>query len=219
MVYPWCTWRVEAGSSDGRRGSPVALDPGGKRTGLAPVLVGLALLGAAAVIALAPTENGDNYCGRLYFDTQRGPACQDTMAMRGLWFLVLTGLGAVMLTWVLAASGRPRLMVAGLLVAIAVAGVIVGLNRLLQPTPPTVFCGSVLNQHGPYEGARKARCEAIHSSMKRTAIAAFAVSAVAGLGAGVTLRGRRRGIRPATPSVGSGSHGPRLRTQATNGSG
>lgn len=171
---------------------------------MAPVLLGLALLGTAAVIALVPTLNGDNYCGRLYFDTQRNSACGDTMAARSVWFLVFAGLGLLMLTWVVIGTRRPRLMVAGLLGAVAVAGVLVGFNRLLQPTPPTVFCGSVLNRHGPYEGARKARCEAIHSSKKRAAMAAFAVSAVAGLGAGVALRGQRRGIRPATPSVGSG---------------
>lgn len=86
-------------------------------------------------------------------------------------------------------------MVAGLLGAIAVAGVLVGFNRLLQPTPPTVFCGSVLNQHGPYEGAREARCEAIHSSMKRSATAAFAISAAAGLGAAGALMGSSRRLQ------------------------
>lgn len=164
-----------------------------RRVRMAPVLAALVLLGWAAVIALAPTLSGDNYCGWLYFDTQRHSACRDTMAMRTMWFVVIAGLGLVLLAWVLVATRRPRLMVAGVLGAIAVAGVLVGFNRLLQPTPPTVFCGSVLNQHGPYEGARKERCEAIHSSMKRAATAAFAVSALSGLGAGAVLKG---GITP-----------------------
>jgi hypothetical protein len=166
----------------------------GNRVRIWPIPLGLVLLAWAAVIALLPTLDGDNYCGRLYFDTQRSAPCQDTMARRSVWFLVLVGLGLLMLTWVLVATRRPRLMVAGLLGAIALAGVLVGFNRLLQPTPNTVFCGSVLNQHGPYEGAREVRCEAIHSSMKRAATAAFAVSAVAGIGAGAALRGTRRGL-------------------------
>ncbi len=169
--------------------------------------MGLALLAWAAVIALAPTLDGDNYCGRLYFDTQRHAACQDTMAARSVWFLVLAGLGVVMLAWVVIATRRPRLLVAGLLGAIAVVGVLVGFNRLLQPTPPTVFCGSVLNRHGPYEGAREARCEAIHSSMKRTATAAFAVSGLAGLGAGAVLKGSGQGV-PANRADDERPHSP-----------
>jgi hypothetical protein len=164
----------------------------GSRARIWPVVLGLALLTWAAVIALAPTLSGDNYCGRLYFDTQRHAACRDTMAERSVWFLVLAGLGAIMLAWVVIATRRPRLMVAGLLGAIAVAGVLVGFNRLLQPTPPIVYCGSVLNRHGPYEGAREEGCEAIHSSMKQAAAGAFAVSAFAGLGACVVLKGPRR---------------------------
>lgn len=171
----------------------------GSRVRIWPVVLGLALLAWAAVIALAPTEDGDNYCGRLYFDTQGHSACQDTMAARSVWFLVLAGLGVVMLAWALVATRRPQLVVAGLLGAIAVAGILVGFNRLLQPTPPTLYCGSVLNQHGPYEGARKERCEAIHSSMKRAATAAFAVSAVAGLGAGAALRGQARTLQSVAP--------------------
>lgn len=157
-----------------------------------PVVLGLPLLAWAAVIGLTPTLNGDNYCGRLYFDTQRNSACRDLLATRSTWFLVLTGVGLVLLAWTLIATRRRRLMVAGLLAAVAVVGVLVGFNRLLQPTPPTVFCGSVLNQHGPYEGARKARCRAIHSSMTRAAVVAFAVSAVAGVGAGAASHGRER---------------------------
>jgi hypothetical protein len=164
----------------------------GNRVRIWPVLLGLALLVWAAVIGLAPTLDGDNYCGRLYFDTQLNSACKDTMARRSVWFLVLAGPGLLMLAWTLAATRGRRLMVAGLLAAIAVVGVLVGFNRLLQPTPPTVFCGSVLNQHGPYEGAREARCKAIHSSMTQAAVAAFAVSAVAAVGAGAALHGRER---------------------------
>ena len=164
----------------------------GSRVGVEPVLLGLALLACAAVIALAPTVDGDNYCGRLYFDTQRHSACKDTMATRSVWFLVFASLGLLILAWALVATRRPRLVVAGLFGAIAVAGVLVGFNRLLQPTPPTVFCGSVLNRHGPYEGTREERCEAIHSSMKGAATAAFAVSALAGVGAAVGLLGPRR---------------------------
>lgn len=167
----------------------------GSRVRIWPVVAGLAVLAWAAVIALAPTVNGDNYCGRLYFDTQRNSACSETMAARSVWFLLLAGLGVAMLAWVVIATRRPRLMVAGLLGAIAVAGVLVGFNRLLQPTPPTLYCGSVLNQHGPYEGAREQRCEAIHSSMKRAATVAFTISAVAGIGAGLALTASRRGLQ------------------------
>lgn len=178
---------AEAGGFEGKTG----FAPGGG-VRIWPALLGLAVLVWASVIGLLPTLSGDNYCGRLYFDTQRNSACRETMARRSVWFLVLVGLGVLLLAWTLVATRRRRLMVAGLFGAIAVVGVLVGFNRLLQPTPPTVFCGSVLNQHGPYEGARKARCEAIHSSMNRAATAAFAVSALAGLGAGVALKGRER---------------------------
>jgi hypothetical protein len=168
----------------------------GDRSRIWPVPLGLVLLAWAAVIALLPTLDGDNYCGRLYFDTQRTSPCQDTMARRSVWFLLLAGLGVAMLAWVVIATRRPRLMVAGLLGAIAVAAALIGFNRLLQPTPNTVFCGSVLNGHGPYEGPREERCEEFYSSMKRAATGAFAVSGVAGIGAALALMGSRRGVQP-----------------------
>lgn len=193
----------------GRRDRPVTTTvPSDSRIRMAPVVAGVALLVWAALIALAPTLDGDNYCGRLYFDTQRNAACQDTMAMRGVRFLVLAGLGVVPLAWVLVATRRPSVIVAGMLGAVAVAGVLVGFNRLLQPTPPTVFCGSVLNRHGPYEGAREARCEAIHSSMKRAATLAFGVSALSTIGAGAILRAQR-GRDPWATSNGAAGRKPR----------
>lgn len=132
-------------------------------------------------------------CGRLYFDTQRHVACQETMAARSVWFLVLAGLGLLMLTWVLAATGRARLMVAGVLGAIAVAG---GARRL-RPAPPAHSADLLLRERAQpswtIRGAREDRFEAIHSSMKRAATAAFGVSGLAGLGAGAVLKGSRRG--------------------------
>lgn len=184
---------------------PWQVTDSGSRVRAWPVWLGLTLLAGAAVIALTTTVHGDNYCGRLYFDTQRHSACKDTMTTRSVWFLVVAGPGLLMLAWTLVATRRRRVVVAGLLAATAVVGVLVGFNRLLQPTPPSLFCGSVLNQHGPYGGVRAARCRAIHSSMTRAATAAFAVSALAGVGVGAALSpadpltprpGRQRGHHP-----------------------
>ena len=65
--------------------------PPGSRVRTGPLLFGFALLLWAAAIGLAPTLSGDNYCGRLYFDTQRHFACRDAMARRTVLFAWLIG--------------------------------------------------------------------------------------------------------------------------------
>lgn len=138
------------------------------------------LIVLAALVALAPVTNGDNYCGRLYFDTIRSNACSSTMAARSVWVLALTGGSAALWTAVLLAVRRLRWLLVTVLGVAALGGVVVAFNRLLEPTPNTVFCGSVLNRHHSSEPAREARCNALLAPYGRAAVKAFVVSAVTG---------------------------------------
>lgn len=105
---------------------------GGRRLLVVVAMTGIALFGCAATIAVAPTLNGDNYCGRLYFDTNRSGGCRDTMAMRSVWVVVLAGAGVAVLAGVIGATRQPRLLLAALLAAMTLGAVLVGFNRLLQ---------------------------------------------------------------------------------------
>jgi hypothetical protein len=142
-----------------------------------------ALLVVASFIALAPVTNGDNYCGRVYFDTVRSNACRSTMSGRLVWVLVLAAGSIAIMAAVLIARHRPWLLLAGALGIIAIGSALLGGNRLLEPTPPTQFCGSVLNRHGPYEPAREAQCEELLAPYRRAAVLAFATAAVTGTAA------------------------------------
>jgi len=174
-------------------------------------LVAGSLLLVAALIALAPTEHGDNYCGRLYFDTNRTAVCRHTMAVRGIWFLGFAAVAAAILIVVLVSVGRPRLFITVLLGALALTGVLVGFNRLLQPIDTrTAYCGSVLNPIViPDVAGHDFRCDALFVPFKRTATGAFVVSALAGLlaaGSSVWPKWRRgpRDEPSGDPGVGSG---------------
>lgn len=105
------------------------------------------------------------------------------MAVRLVWALVLAAASIATTAAILIACHRARLLLVGALGIIAVGGALVGVNRLLEPTPPTEFCGSVLNRHGPYEPAREARCEELLAPFRRAAVVAFATAAVTGTAA------------------------------------
>lgn len=155
---------------------------------MACVLLGGGLLAAAMLVALAPTVNGDNYCGRVYFDTSTGPACADTMAVRRTWSVALAAAGSSVLMAVVSAARRPALAVAAVLGSIALAAVLVGFNRLLQPIPPRIaYCGSILNRIVlPDVAGHDDHCLALLRPYEQAGKAAFGVAtatAVAGVGA------------------------------------
>lgn len=112
------------------------MTPGRKRFLFGAGLSAVTLMGLAALVALAPVTDGDNYCGRLYFDTSRGAACRSTMAARTAWFVALTTASVLVWTAGLAVVRSRRLLLVTVFGAIAIGGVLVGLNRLLEPTPP-----------------------------------------------------------------------------------
>jgi hypothetical protein len=168
-----------------------------------------AALGAiASLIALDPVLSGDNYCGRLYFDTQWNPACRTTMAIRAGWFLALAGATVVLAVGLVASARRPGMPAVAAFAAIAVIGVLVGFNRLLQPLAVslpvrTQFCGSVLNRHeSPFDRSYNRACDDLLGPHKRAAALAFAFAALSGAGAMVIDRTART-VRPPPRSTGA----------------
>jgi hypothetical protein len=141
------------------------------------------LAAIAGLIALDPVLSGDNYCGRLYFDTQWNSACRTTWAIRAGWFLALAGAAVVLAVGLVASARRPRMAAGAALAGIALIGILVGFNRLLQPVQ-SQFCGSVLNRHeSPLDRSYNMRCDALVAHHKRAATVAFAAAALGGAGA------------------------------------
>lgn len=145
------------------------------------------LFAVATFIALRPVESGDNYCGRLYFDRQWNAACRDDLAILAGWFLALAGAAVVIVGGLLVTARRPPSLAAATLGAVAIIGILIGLNRLLQPIAPSVaFCGSVLNPHTfPFDRTYATRCDHLLDPYKRAAVVAFGVAAVCGAGLAV----------------------------------
>lgn len=147
------------------------------------------LVAIAGLIALDPALSGDNYCGRLYFDTQWNSACRMRLAIRAGWFLAMAGAGVALAIGLVVSARRPRLPAAAALSAMALIGVLVGFNRLLQPIAVSVpfqtqFCGSVLNRfESPFDRSYNRRCEDLVGPHKRAAAIAFALAALSGAGA------------------------------------
>lgn len=157
------------------------------------------LLAVAGFIGLDPALAGDNYCGRLYFDTQWNSACRTTLAIRAGWFLAIAGAAVALAVGLVATARRPRMVGAAALGAIALIGVLVGFNRLLQPIAASVpfqtqFCGSVLNRHGsPFDQSYNRKCDDLLGPRKRAAAVAFGVAALSGAGAvAMAVRTARR---------------------------
>jgi hypothetical protein len=173
---------------------------------------GAALFCAIAVlIALDPVVSGDNYCGRLYFDTHWIPACRTPLAMRAGWFLALGGAAVVIAAGLLVTARKPRVLGVAALGAVALISVLIGFNRLLQPVAPAMpprvqaFCGSVLNRHeSPFDQTFNNRCDDLLGPNKRAAALALGIGATAGAAAcGAAFWPSKRPRESPPPHVGA----------------
>src|SRR4051794_24796845 len=86
------------------------------------------LAAIAGLVAVDPALSGDNYCGRLFFDTQWNSACRTTLAIRAGWFLAMSGAAVALAIGLLASARRPHMIAPVTLAAIAFIGILVGFN-------------------------------------------------------------------------------------------
>lgn len=159
------------------------------------VAAALLVTGAGAV-ALQPVTRGDNYCGRVYFDTARTAPCGSVMSARTAVCAALI-LAAVILGAALVVRSRPRRELAvAVLTAVSAALVLVGVNRVLEPTSP-MYCGSVLNRHRASDAQIDRRCDDLLAAFKGQTAAAFAGASVVGVSAALYARRAGRGTAAA----------------------
>lgn len=139
----------------------------------------LCLLGiVGATLAVLPIYAGDNYCGRLLFDSSAQPSCKRALGARTVIVAGIMGPSLAGLVVEVMRKSNQRLPVGFLLAGcvITVTLVVIGLNRLLEPTDG-LFCGSVLNRHRSFDSAVRAACEGPIAARTRSALLAFAGAA------------------------------------------
>lgn len=159
------------------------------------LIVGLAL-------ALVPQYVGDNYCGRLFFDSRAQAPCDSARGARALLVALLVGPSSIGLAAVMVLRTKRRLPIAVLIVggAVSMCLVLIGLNRLLEPTEGA-SCGSVVNRHRSFDSAFESACKQPIDARTRASLQAFAGAAVASvLTGGLVLFERRRHVRVSSPS-------------------
>ena len=146
------------------------------------------LLIVGLTLALLPQYAGDNYCGRLFFDSRAQAPCDSARRARALLVALLVGPSSVGLAAAFVLGARRRLPMAVLLVGgvVSMCLVLIGVNRLLEPANGAA-CGSVVNRHRSFDPAFEAACKQPIGARTRASLQAFAAAAVASVLTGVLV--------------------------------
>lgn len=143
------------------------------------VLVAFALPGF--VLSILAVSSGDNYCGRVLFDSRSEGACRAPIENRTMLCLVFAITGVVVASAYVCYTRRWRLLLSLTAASVSLGLLLFGANRMLQPTPvASINCGSAVRPYQPASHRERTLCATLHRSATVEACAALVASVAAG---------------------------------------